>query len=71
MNTRTTIDPSWTINEVIGMFPETVKVFSAFEMDSCCGGDDTLQAAAAEADVDRDALMAALLDVAAESKATP
>ncbi|HMA21550.1 MAG TPA: DUF542 domain-containing protein [Gemmatimonadaceae bacterium] len=67
MTPAITIDSSWTINEVIGMYPETVTVFNSFGMDSCCGGDETLEVAAEEAEVDRDALMSALLDVAATS----
>jgi regulator of cell morphogenesis and NO signaling len=69
MTSTITIDSSWTINEVIGMYPETVTVFNSFGMDSCCGGDETLEVAAEEAEVDRDSLMSALLDVAATSKA--
>ena len=69
MTPAITIDSSWTINEVIGMYPETVTVFNSFGMDSCCGGDETLEVAAEEAEVDRDSLMSASLDVAATSKA--
>lgn len=70
MKTQTTIDPSWTVNEVIGLYPETVTVFNSFGVDSCCGGDETLEVAAEEAEIDRDSLVSALLDVAANSKAT-
>lgn len=69
MRTQPTIDSSWTINEVIGMYPETITVFNSFGMDMCCGGDETLQDAAEEAEVDRDSLMIALLEAAAQSKA--
>ena len=69
MTPAITIDSSWTINEVIGMYPETVTVFNSFGMDSCCGGDETLEVAAEEAEVDRDSLMSALLDIAATSEA--
>ena len=54
---------------MIGMYPETITVFNSFGMDMCCGGDETLQDAAAEAEVDRDSLMIALLEAAAQSKA--
>ena len=70
MKTQTEIDSSWTVNEVIGMYPETVTVFNSFGVDSCCGGDETLEVASEEAEVDRDSLVSALLDVAAKSKAT-
>lgn len=69
MKSDTAIDSSWTINEVLGMYPETVTIFNAYGMDMCCGGDETIDVACEEAEVDRDALVAALLDVAAESKA--
>ena len=69
MKTQPTIDSSWTVNEVIGMYPETITVFNSFGMDMCCGGDATLQDAAEEAEVDRDALMIALLEAAAQSTA--
>ena len=69
MKTQPTIDSSWTVNEVIGMYPETITVFNSFGMDMCCGGDATLQDAAEEAEVDRDSLMIALLEAAAQSTA--
>lgn len=69
MKSDTAIDSSWTINEVLGIYPETVTVFNAYGVDMCCGGDETIEVASVEADVDRDALVAALLDAAAESKA--
>ena len=69
MKTQPTIDSSWTINDVIGMYPETIAVFNSFGMDMCCGGDESLQDSAEEAEVDRDSLMIALLEAAASSKA--
>lgn len=69
MKSDTAIDSSWTINEVMGLYPETVTVFNSYGMDMCCGGDETIDVAAEEAEVDRDTLVAALLDVAAESTA--
>ena len=67
MKSDAAIDSSWTINEVLGMYPETVAVFNAYGVDMCCGGDETIEVASEEADVDRDALVAALLDEVAES----
>jgi regulator of cell morphogenesis and NO signaling len=69
MKAQPTIDSSWTINEVIGMYPETITVFNSFGMDMCCGGDESLHHSAEEAGVDRDSLMIALLETAASSKA--
>ena len=32
------IDPTWTVNDVIVRYPETVSVFNALGIDACCGG---------------------------------
>jgi len=40
------IDGSSTVNDVLLRHPETVKVFNAFGIDSCCGGAATLREAA-------------------------
>lgn len=68
MTTATMIDASWTINEVLARYPETVTVFNAFGMDMCCGADESIAVSAEEAEVDPDALLVALLDVAASKK---
>lgn len=57
---RDNIDPSWTVNEVIAKYPETMPVLNAFGIDTCCGGDESLAAAANEAGLEADRLVAAL-----------
>jgi len=49
-----------TINEVINKHPETMKVFNKRNVDSCCGGAQSLKVVAAVAGVDLDALLAEL-----------
>ena len=58
------IDPSWTINEVIAKYPETMSVFNSFGLDLCCGADETIAAAANESEIDSEALMSALAKAA-------
>lgn len=54
------IDASWTVNDAIRVFPETVTVFNAFGVDSCCGGAATLEEAALDASADPGELISAL-----------
>ena len=42
------INESTTINEIIKAFPNTVAVFKDFQVDSCCGGGDSLAQACAK-----------------------
>ena len=67
MTTGIAIDPSWTVNEVIAKYPDTISVFNSFGVDLCCGADDSLSTAAQESEIDNEALMSALLDVANRS----
>jgi regulator of cell morphogenesis and NO signaling len=67
MITGIAIDPSWTINDVIAKYPDTISVFNSFGLDLCCGADEKLSAAAEESAIDSEALMSALLDVAGRS----
>lgn len=55
-----TIDAGWTVNDVIVNYPETVAIFNAFGVDSCCRGDATLDQAAAETGITEEALITAL-----------
>ena len=32
------IDGTWTINEIIRKFPETLAIFKRVGVDACCGG---------------------------------
>jgi regulator of cell morphogenesis and NO signaling len=60
------IDPGATVNATIRRFPPTVSVFNRFGIDSCCGGEASLEDAAAEANVGIAALIDALEEAAGE-----
>jgi regulator of cell morphogenesis and NO signaling len=55
----------WTVNTTIRRFPQTIPVFNEFGVDSCCGGEASLEQAAAEAGVEAARLIDALVDVVA------
>lgn len=42
-----TIDPSWTVNELLRHEPRAAAVLNRFGVDTCCGGSATLEEAAA------------------------
>jgi regulator of cell morphogenesis and NO signaling len=67
MTTGIAIDPSWTINDVIAKYPDTISVFNSFGLDLCCGADEKLSTAAEEAAIDSEALMSALVEIAGRS----
>ena len=60
--TRLGIDPAMTVNETIARFPTTVRVFNAFGVDACCGGDASVAEAAERDGVPLDALVQGLAD---------
>ena len=66
MQTNVILESSWTINETIRQFPETITVFNAFGIDTCCGGDETIEAAAREGEINLDAVMARLREFAGQ-----
>jgi len=66
MQTNVTLESSWTINETIQQYPETITVFNAFGVDTCCGGDETIEAAAREGEINLDAVMARLREFAGQ-----
>jgi iron-sulfur cluster repair protein YtfE (RIC family) len=57
---ETHLPHTMTVNEVIHRFPASVAVFNAFGIDSCCGGGESLEAAARLDGVELDRLLAAL-----------
>ena len=59
------IQPSWTINELLRREPRSAPVLNAFGIDTCCGGGDTITAAAASAGLDAAELIGALTDALA------
>ena len=68
--TRSSIDPAWTVNELLRREPSSARLLNAFGVDTCCGGGDTLADAAAEAGIGCEELINALTDalVHAEGK---
>ncbi len=42
----TPVNADMTINEVVRNYPATMKVFNLHKVDSCCGGAQSLRAAA-------------------------
>ena len=60
MHTDITIDPDATVNDIIAQHPASIAVLNQFGVDSCCGGGETLRAAAQHSGVDLDALIAEL-----------
>ena len=60
------LDGSLMVNEAIRLYPETIPVFNAFGIDSCCGGAVPIEIAAARDGADVTALLAELNRVLAE-----
>lgn len=56
MHTGTIDGSTVTVNDAIRLYPQTVAVFNAFGIDSCCGGAETIRAAALRDGADPDAL---------------
>jgi NAD(P)H-dependent flavin oxidoreductase YrpB (nitropropane dioxygenase family) len=52
MKEKSSIDASWTVNDVIETFPESILVLNTLGVDSCCGGNLTLSEACAEGGLD-------------------
>jgi iron-sulfur cluster repair protein YtfE (RIC family) len=48
------------INQVIKDYPQTIGVFNRFEIDSCCGGADTLRVGSEKVGADVEAVVEAL-----------
>jgi regulator of cell morphogenesis and NO signaling len=55
-----TITKDMIINDVINKFPETMKVFNDFKVDSCCGGGQSIATTAAVSNANIPELMEAL-----------
>jgi len=51
------------INDVIKQYPETIRVFNEFNVDSCCGGGQPIRVTATRDGVDVEALLQALNQV--------
>ena len=55
-----TIDPAWSVNELLRRYPATGHVLNEYGIDSCCGGADSLEDAARAANVDANVLLQAV-----------
>jgi regulator of cell morphogenesis and NO signaling len=62
--TSTTIDRTDTLGQIAAAFPETVAVFLQHDLDFCCGGKQTLEAACAVAKVNETELLGELIKTA-------
>lgn len=60
------ITEDMTINDVIRKYPETVKVFSQFRVDSCCGGGESIATTAAVSNANVPELVKALNKIVGE-----
>lgn len=56
------------VNEVILRYPETVAVFNAFSVDSCCGGGVSIEKSAARDKINMHQLLSALNDKVSKKK---
>ncbi|HEY0970718.1 MAG TPA: DUF542 domain-containing protein [Gemmatimonadales bacterium] len=54
------LDCSLSVNEIIARHPETTSVFNAHGVDTCCGGNLSVQEAAKRENVDASVLCDAL-----------
>ena len=57
-----TITRGMVINDVIKKFPQTIRVFNEFKVDSCCGGGAPIETTAKRDGVDVEGLIKALND---------
>jgi len=54
------LSPDLTVNALIAWYPSVLPVLNGFGVDTCCGGAESLESAAREANVQLDDLMAGL-----------
>ncbi len=59
-----TITGSMIINDVIKKYPQTIKIFNDYKVDSCCGGGAPIETTAKRDGVDVEGLLKALNHVA-------
>lgn len=62
------INKDMVINEVIKQYPQTIAVFNQFNVDSCCGGGQTIEKTATVDGVNLDSLLTALNAAVTETK---
>ena len=57
------IQPTWSVNETLQLYPATTAVFNKFGIDACCGGAAAITEAATRDGANPDALLDALNSV--------
>ncbi len=60
MQRDTIIDPDATVNAMIARHPASIAVLNRLGIDTCCGGGETLRAAAKHSAIDLEMLTTAL-----------
>lgn len=58
------INKNMTINDVMRRYPKTMEVFTKFNVDSCCGGSNTLEKGAEDSGADLHSFLNALEEAA-------
>ena len=53
-------DPTLTVNEIMECYPQSIASLNSLGIDTCCGGTDSLRAAADHAGVPLTVLLAAI-----------
>lgn len=59
------VSKNTTVNEVLAASRQTLKVFNKYGIDACCGGIDTLEAAAKKRKIDLESLIKELNEIIA------
>lgn len=63
-----TITGTMVINDVIKKYPQTMKIFNDYKVDSCCGGGASIETTAKKDGVDVERLLEALNAAAARKE---
>lgn len=63
------VDASMTVNDVIQLWPQTLPVFNAHGIDSCCGGSKTIGTVAERHGLELAALLEELTAIVREESA--
>ncbi len=68
MDNKTVVTQRDIVNEIIMRYPETVAIFNAFGVDSCCGGGVSIEKSAARDKIDMRQLLSALNEKVSKKK---
>lgn len=68
METKTIINEKDIVNQVILRYPETIAIFNAFGVDSCCGGGVSIEKSAVRDKIDVQKLISALNEKVSKKK---